>query len=167
MDTETTALFDCLLIRLFQPVQYGTKPEGRLAAITSAAGQRPPTSSPTTSTPVSTTSQSAQVRGKSPVTIATTTAASHGKTMGCWHRIVFSSPHSGYRSPGGVIPNQYFLFNELILLSSMRCDHIKMSSCTIVMQFALTYNFIHAMMSFVFPFDFKNVQCGYAQRNKC
>ncbi|XP_076586590.1 E1A-binding protein p400 isoform X2 [Chaetodon auriga] len=65
-------------MRLFQPVQYGTKPEGRLAAITSAAGQRPPTSSPTTSTSVSTTSQSAQTRGKSPVTTATTTATSHG-----------------------------------------------------------------------------------------
>uniref|UniRef100_A0A665WMT6 E1A binding protein p400 n=1 Tax=Echeneis naucrates TaxID=173247 RepID=A0A665WMT6_ECHNA len=28
-------------MKLFQPVQYGTKPEGRLAAITSPAGQRP------------------------------------------------------------------------------------------------------------------------------
>ncbi|XP_041792570.1 E1A-binding protein p400 isoform X5 [Chelmon rostratus] len=65
-------------MRLFQPVQYGTKPEGRLAAITSAAGQRPPTSSPTTSVSASTTSQSAQTRGKSPVTTATTTATSHG-----------------------------------------------------------------------------------------
>ncbi|XP_041792567.1 E1A-binding protein p400 isoform X2 [Chelmon rostratus] len=64
-------------MRLFQPVQYGTKPEGRLAAITSAAGQRPPTSSPTTSVSASTTSQSAQTRGKSPVTTATTTATSH------------------------------------------------------------------------------------------
>uniref|UniRef100_A0A8C2ZY39 E1A binding protein p400 n=1 Tax=Cyclopterus lumpus TaxID=8103 RepID=A0A8C2ZY39_CYCLU len=49
---------------LFQPVQYGTKPEGRLAAITSIAGQRPPTSSPVTSTSASTTNQSAQARGK-------------------------------------------------------------------------------------------------------
>ncbi|XP_059192801.1 E1A-binding protein p400 [Centropristis striata] len=64
-------------MRLFQPVQYGIKPEGRLAAITSAAGQRPPTSSPATSTSVSTTNQSAQTRGKSPVTTATTTATSH------------------------------------------------------------------------------------------
>ncbi|XP_075961080.1 E1A-binding protein p400 isoform X3 [Anarhichas minor] len=64
-------------LRLFQPVQYGTKPEGRLAAITSAAGQRPPTSSPVTSTSVSTTNQSAQARGKSPVTTATTAAPSH------------------------------------------------------------------------------------------
>ncbi|XP_068460653.1 E1A-binding protein p400 isoform X2 [Clinocottus analis] len=65
-------------LRLFQPVQYGTKPEGRLAAITSTAGQRPPTSSPITSTSVSTTNQSVQARGKSPVTTATTTATSHG-----------------------------------------------------------------------------------------
>uniref|UniRef100_A0A8C9X925 E1A binding protein p400 n=1 Tax=Sander lucioperca TaxID=283035 RepID=A0A8C9X925_SANLU len=65
-------------MRLFQPVQYGTKPEGRLAAIPSAAGQRPLTSSPATSTSVSTTNQSAQARGKSPVTTATTTATSHG-----------------------------------------------------------------------------------------
>uniref|UniRef100_A0A8C9X7K6 E1A binding protein p400 n=1 Tax=Sander lucioperca TaxID=283035 RepID=A0A8C9X7K6_SANLU len=68
-------------MRLFQPVQYGTKPEGRLAAIPSAAGQRPLTSSPATSTSVSTTNQSAQARGKSPVTTATTTATSHGKTI--------------------------------------------------------------------------------------
>uniref|UniRef100_A0A4W6FKY0 E1A binding protein p400 n=1 Tax=Lates calcarifer TaxID=8187 RepID=A0A4W6FKY0_LATCA len=54
-------------MRLFQPVQYGTKPEGRLAAITSAPGQHPP-SSPATSTSASSTSQSAQSRGKSPVT---------------------------------------------------------------------------------------------------
>uniref|UniRef100_A0A3Q3VLH9 Uncharacterized protein n=1 Tax=Mola mola TaxID=94237 RepID=A0A3Q3VLH9_MOLML len=65
-------------MRLFQPVQYGTKPEGRLATIASAVGQRPPTSSPSTSTSISTTSQSAQTRGKSPVSIATTTAPSHG-----------------------------------------------------------------------------------------
>ncbi|XP_056232161.1 E1A-binding protein p400 isoform X3 [Seriola aureovittata] len=64
-------------MRLFQAVQYGTKPEGRLAAITSTAGQRPPSSPATTSAPVSTTSQSAQSRGKSPVTTATTTATSH------------------------------------------------------------------------------------------
>lgn len=67
-------------VRLFQPVQYGTKPEGRLAAITTTAGQRPPTSSPVTSTSVSTTNQTALARGKSPVTTATTTATSHGKT---------------------------------------------------------------------------------------
>uniref|UniRef100_A0A8C3A0S0 E1A binding protein p400 n=1 Tax=Cyclopterus lumpus TaxID=8103 RepID=A0A8C3A0S0_CYCLU len=66
---------------LFQPVQYGTKPEGRLAAITSIAGQRPPTSSPVTSTSASTTNQSAQARGKSTVTTATTTATSHGKNI--------------------------------------------------------------------------------------
>uniref|UniRef100_A0AAQ4R2F3 E1A binding protein p400 n=1 Tax=Gasterosteus aculeatus aculeatus TaxID=481459 RepID=A0AAQ4R2F3_GASAC len=69
-------------LRLFQPVQYGTKPEGRLAAITSVVGQRPPTSSPVTSTSVSTTNLSAQARGKSPVTTSTTTTAtSHGKTI--------------------------------------------------------------------------------------
>ncbi|XP_033973679.1 LOW QUALITY PROTEIN: E1A-binding protein p400 [Trematomus bernacchii] len=62
--------------RLFQQVQYGTKPEGRLAAVSAVAGQRPPTSSPTTSTSVST-NQSAQNRGKSPVTAATTTATTH------------------------------------------------------------------------------------------
>lgn len=68
-------------IRLFQPVQYGTKPEGRLATITSAAGPRPPTSSPSsTSTTVSTTSQSALARGKSPNAVATTTTSSHGES---------------------------------------------------------------------------------------
>ncbi|XP_071371131.1 E1A-binding protein p400 [Centroberyx affinis] len=59
-------------MRLFQPVQYGTKPEGRLVAITSAAGQRPPTTTPTTTTA----SQPAQTRGKSPVTTTTTTTTS-------------------------------------------------------------------------------------------
>ncbi|XP_033181240.1 E1A-binding protein p400 isoform X6 [Mastacembelus armatus] len=62
-------------MRLFQPVQYGTKPEGRLAAMTTAAGQRPPTSSPLTGTSASATSQSAQSRGKSPVTTATSIAS--------------------------------------------------------------------------------------------
>ncbi|XP_061586413.1 E1A-binding protein p400 isoform X2 [Cololabis saira] len=62
-------------MRLFQPVQYGTKPEGRLAAFANVAGQRPPTSSPTTSTSTSTTSQSGQNRGKS-VTAAATTPVS-------------------------------------------------------------------------------------------
>uniref|UniRef100_A0A8D2ZLZ1 E1A binding protein p400 n=1 Tax=Scophthalmus maximus TaxID=52904 RepID=A0A8D2ZLZ1_SCOMX len=61
-------------MRLFQPVQYGTNPEGRLAAITTASGQ---SSTATTITSVSTTSQSAQSRGKSPVTPATTNATSH------------------------------------------------------------------------------------------
>ncbi|KAF7199569.1 transcript variant X2, partial [Nothobranchius furzeri] len=64
-------------MRLFQPVQYGTKPEGRLAAIGNAAAQRPPTSSPLTITS-SSTSQSSQTRGKSPVTTATTTPTSQG-----------------------------------------------------------------------------------------
>ncbi|XP_043967300.1 E1A-binding protein p400 isoform X7 [Gambusia affinis] len=65
-------------MRLFQPVQYGTKPEGRLAAIGNAAGQRPPTSSPPTGTLVSTISQSGQARGKSPVTAPTATPTTHG-----------------------------------------------------------------------------------------
>ncbi|XP_038152269.1 E1A-binding protein p400 isoform X1 [Cyprinodon tularosa] len=58
--------------RLFQPVQYGTKPEGRLVAFGNTAGQRPPTS-----TLVSTVSQSGQTRGKSPVSAPTTTPTSH------------------------------------------------------------------------------------------
>uniref|UniRef100_A0A669D1N1 E1A binding protein p400 n=1 Tax=Oreochromis niloticus TaxID=8128 RepID=A0A669D1N1_ORENI len=60
------------LKKLFQPVQYGTKPEGRLAAFANAAGQRPPTSSPATGTSPSTTSQAGQTRGKSPVTTSST-----------------------------------------------------------------------------------------------
>ncbi|KAM3611754.1 uncharacterized protein V6R79_023586 [Siganus canaliculatus] len=65
-------------MRLFQPVQYGTKPEGRLAAITSAPGQRPAAGFPATSTPASTASQSAPARGKSPVATATTTTTPQG-----------------------------------------------------------------------------------------
>lgn len=64
-------------MRLFQPVQYGTKPEGRLASITTPAGQRPPLSTSATTTSASTT-QAPQARGKSPVTTGITTATSHG-----------------------------------------------------------------------------------------
>ncbi|KAM4577931.1 E1A-binding protein p400 isoform 2-T2 [Fundulus diaphanus] len=64
-------------MRLFQPVQYGTKPEGRLAAMGNALGPRPPTSSPPTNTLASTISQSGQTRGKSPVIAPTTTPTSH------------------------------------------------------------------------------------------
>uniref|UniRef100_A0A3Q2ZDZ3 E1A binding protein p400 n=1 Tax=Hippocampus comes TaxID=109280 RepID=A0A3Q2ZDZ3_HIPCM len=58
---------------LFQPVQYGTKPEGRLVAITSAVGQNPQTSFSTPTNSVSTTN-SAQIRGKSPITTVASTA---------------------------------------------------------------------------------------------
>ncbi|XP_068168040.1 E1A-binding protein p400 isoform X2 [Antennarius striatus] len=61
-------------MRLFQPVQYGTKPEGRLATITSTAGQRPPVSSPTIGAAAG---QPAQARGKSPVAGTTTIPAAH------------------------------------------------------------------------------------------
>uniref|UniRef100_A0A3B5AJ16 E1A binding protein p400 n=1 Tax=Stegastes partitus TaxID=144197 RepID=A0A3B5AJ16_9TELE len=77
-DSSADTICPFFLIRLFQPVQYGTKPEGRLAAITNAAGQRPPTSGPATTASPSTTTQSGQTRGKSPVTTATTTPTSHG-----------------------------------------------------------------------------------------
>ncbi|CAB1321845.1 unnamed protein product [Coregonus sp. 'balchen'] len=57
-------------MRLFQPVQYGTKPEGRLVPMTSTVGQqRPPA---TTTTTTATGLQPAQTRGKSPVTTTTT-----------------------------------------------------------------------------------------------
>uniref|UniRef100_A0A668A6E1 E1A binding protein p400 n=1 Tax=Myripristis murdjan TaxID=586833 RepID=A0A668A6E1_9TELE len=56
-------------MKLFQPVQYGTKPEGRLVTLTSGVGQRPPTTMSATTT----TSQPTQSRGKSPVTTTTTT----------------------------------------------------------------------------------------------
>ncbi|KAM6954464.1 E1A-binding protein p400 [Aplochiton taeniatus] len=67
-------------MRLFQPVQYGTKAEGRLVALSNAAGQ-PRTTSPTTATaPGTATSQSAQSKGKplvsTPNTTTTTTSIS-------------------------------------------------------------------------------------------
>lgn len=64
-------------MRLFQPVQYGTKPEGRFAAFANAAGQRPPTSSPATGTSPSI-SQAGQTRGKSLVTTSSTAATAPG-----------------------------------------------------------------------------------------
>ncbi|XP_070991902.1 E1A-binding protein p400-like isoform X2 [Oncorhynchus clarkii lewisi] len=64
-------------MRLFQPVQYGTKPEGRLMPMSSTVGQQRP---PATTTPdTSTAPQSAQTRGKSPVT--TTTATQGGDVV--------------------------------------------------------------------------------------
>ncbi|CDQ56345.1 unnamed protein product [Oncorhynchus mykiss] len=64
-------------MRLFQPVQYGTKPEGRLVPMSSTVGQQRP---PATTTPdTSTAPQSAQTRGKSPVT--TTTATQGGDVV--------------------------------------------------------------------------------------
>uniref|UniRef100_A0A669C9J7 E1A binding protein p400 n=1 Tax=Oreochromis niloticus TaxID=8128 RepID=A0A669C9J7_ORENI len=63
---------------IFKSLQYGTKPEGRLAAFANAAGQRPPTSSPATGTSPSTTSQAGQTRGKSPVTTSSTAATAPG-----------------------------------------------------------------------------------------
>uniref|UniRef100_A0AAX7T5G6 E1A binding protein p400 n=1 Tax=Astatotilapia calliptera TaxID=8154 RepID=A0AAX7T5G6_ASTCA len=64
-------------MRLFQPVQYGTKPEGRFAAFANAAGQRPPMSSPATGTSPSI-SQAGQTRGKSLVTTSSTAATAPG-----------------------------------------------------------------------------------------
>lgn len=57
-------------------MQYGTKPEGRLAALTGVVGQSPPATCPSTATPVATASLSGQARGKA---VATTTASSHGE----------------------------------------------------------------------------------------
>ncbi|XP_019718329.1 E1A-binding protein p400 isoform X5 [Hippocampus comes] len=67
-------------MRLFQPVQYGTKPEGRLVAITSAVGQNPQTSFSTPTNSVSTTN-SAQIRGKSPITTVASTATQGGDAV--------------------------------------------------------------------------------------
>uniref|UniRef100_A0AAX7T2Z2 E1A binding protein p400 n=1 Tax=Astatotilapia calliptera TaxID=8154 RepID=A0AAX7T2Z2_ASTCA len=67
-------------MRLFQPVQYGTKPEGRFAAFANAAGQRPPMSSPATGTSPSI-SQAGQTRGKSLVTTSSTAATAPGKII--------------------------------------------------------------------------------------
>ncbi|XP_058850564.1 E1A-binding protein p400-like isoform X16 [Acipenser ruthenus] len=50
--------------RLFEPVQYGQKPEGRTVAFPGS----PPQRTPTTTTTAATVSQQGQVRGKSPVT---------------------------------------------------------------------------------------------------
>ncbi|XP_061672589.1 E1A-binding protein p400 isoform X4 [Syngnathoides biaculeatus] len=67
-------------MRLFQPVQYGIKPEGRLVTIASAAGQTPPTCSSGTMNSGST-SNCGQTRGKSPVTTAAATATQGGDAV--------------------------------------------------------------------------------------
>ncbi|KAK7135600.1 hypothetical protein R3I94_014311 [Phoxinus phoxinus] len=67
-------------MRLFQPVQYGTKPEGRLVPMTSSTTQAPRatavTTAPTTTTNPVTAVTSTQPRGKSPLTTTTSTQAS-------------------------------------------------------------------------------------------
>uniref|UniRef100_A0A672M140 E1A binding protein p400 n=1 Tax=Sinocyclocheilus grahami TaxID=75366 RepID=A0A672M140_SINGR len=71
-------------MRLFVPVQYGTKPEGHLVPITSSTTQAPRatavTTAPTTTTNPATAAPSTQPRGKSPLT---TTTSAQGKTPSC------------------------------------------------------------------------------------
>ncbi|XP_077079277.1 E1A-binding protein p400 isoform X10 [Siphateles boraxobius] len=71
-------------MRLFQPVQYGTKPEGRLVPMTSSTTQAPRatavTTAPTTTTNPVTAAPSTQPRGKSPLTTTTSTQASANKS---------------------------------------------------------------------------------------
>ncbi|XP_077571213.1 E1A-binding protein p400 [Stigmatopora nigra] len=67
-------------MRLFQPVQYGTKAEGRLVPLTSPAGQNNPSNSSATTNSVST-SNSGQIRGKPPVTTAMSTASQGGDAV--------------------------------------------------------------------------------------
>lgn len=81
-------------------MQYGTKPEGRLAPIGNVAGQRPPTSSPPTGTLVSTVSQSGQARGKSPVTAPTAAPTSHGKIFFLGKRLSNDRKSTSLRTPG-------------------------------------------------------------------
>ncbi|XP_023692374.2 E1A-binding protein p400 isoform X1 [Paramormyrops kingsleyae] len=59
-------------MRLFQPVQYGTKPEGRTVPLASNGAQRPPASTVATPTTTST-SQPALAKGKTPITHTSTT----------------------------------------------------------------------------------------------
>ncbi|XP_052418774.1 E1A-binding protein p400 isoform X2 [Carassius gibelio] len=67
-------------MRLFLPVQYGTKPEGRLVPMTSSTTQAPRattvTTAPTTTTNPATAAPSTQPRGKSPLTTTTSAQAS-------------------------------------------------------------------------------------------
>ncbi|KAK3566251.1 hypothetical protein QTP86_030323 [Hemibagrus guttatus] len=67
-------------MRLFQPVQYGTKPEGRLVPLVSTTqGQRSTattTATPTTTSTPTAVAQNTQARGKSPVTTTSSMQAS-------------------------------------------------------------------------------------------
>ncbi|XP_059378485.1 E1A-binding protein p400-like isoform X2 [Carassius carassius] len=68
-------------MRLFLPVQYGTKPEGHLVPMTSSTTQAPHatavTAAPTTTTSPATAAPGTQPRGKAPLT---TTTSAHGVT---------------------------------------------------------------------------------------
>ncbi|XP_035292088.1 E1A-binding protein p400 isoform X2 [Anguilla anguilla] len=70
-------------MRLFQPVQYGTKPEGRTVPLSSTLAQRTPTPTTASAATTATASQPAQARGKSPVlTTATTTSTTATQVAG-------------------------------------------------------------------------------------
>ncbi|CAL9708571.1 unnamed protein product [Knipowitschia caucasica] len=64
-------------MRLFQPVSYGTKPEGRLASFTSTSSQRPALNPSGTSIAPPMANTATQPRGKSPVTTGATAPTSH------------------------------------------------------------------------------------------
>lgn len=59
--------------RLFLPVQYGTKPEGRLVPMTTSTAQAPRTTAVTTASTTTTAAQSTQSRGKPTLTSTTST----------------------------------------------------------------------------------------------
>ncbi|XP_053536051.1 E1A-binding protein p400 isoform X2 [Ictalurus punctatus] len=67
-------------MRLFQPVQYGTKPEGRLVPLVNTAqvqrSTATTTATPTTTSTPTAVAQNTQARGKSPVTTTSSTQAS-------------------------------------------------------------------------------------------
>ncbi|XP_057213376.1 E1A-binding protein p400 isoform X3 [Triplophysa rosa] len=63
-------------MRLFLPVQYGTKPEGRLVPMTTSTAQAPRTTAVTTASTTTTAAQSTQPRGKPSLTTTTSTQAS-------------------------------------------------------------------------------------------
>uniref|UniRef100_A0A8C1L7W6 E1A binding protein p400 n=1 Tax=Cyprinus carpio TaxID=7962 RepID=A0A8C1L7W6_CYPCA len=115
-------------MRLFLPVQYGTKPEGHLVPMTSITTQAPRatavTTAPTTTTNPATAAPSTQPKGKSPLTTAT---SAQGKTPSC----VTSCSHTYTQNCFGICKfcevvryMQFCFFPKNMLTSVLLCGDV-------------------------------------------
>ncbi|KAA0713853.1 E1A-binding protein p400 [Triplophysa tibetana] len=94
-------------MRLFLPVQYGTKPEGRLVPLTTTStAQAPRTSAVTTASSTTTAAQSAQPRGKPTLTTTTSTQASTTSSSGPLLMGAAPNPPSTPLALGGAVAPQ-------------------------------------------------------------
>ncbi|XP_056628653.1 E1A-binding protein p400 isoform X2 [Triplophysa dalaica] len=93
-------------MRLFLPVQYGTKPEGRLVPMTTSTAQAPRTNAVTTASTTTTATQSTQPRGKPTLTSTTSTQASTISSSGPLLTGAAPNPPSTPLALGGAVAPQ-------------------------------------------------------------